>query len=228
MSDNEDWTGNYFNYFTETEEHFQKARGTVLFLMSSLDWALVETWKNSNIPLEAVLRGIDLAFEKWHAKKTKKTQLVNSLTYCVQAVMGEAERMANNMPQNSKKEVDAPFSLEELAGYLGENAEKVAGLGHAETAASLREMLGNATAHYQDLEDLEQRLTVLEERLAGEVRLRQSEQQMLDTRKEMENALRPHRGKMTAAQLMVLEKNFMDRRVFEKAGLPRLSLFYLV
>ena len=116
MSDNEDWTGNYFNYFTETEEHFQKARGTVLFLMSSLDWALVETWKNSNIPLEAVLRGIDLAFEKWHAKKTKKTQLVNSLTYCVQAVMGEAERMANNMPQNSKREVDAPFSLEELAG----------------------------------------------------------------------------------------------------------------
>lgn len=228
MSEQEDWTGNYFNYFTETEEHFQKARGTGLFLMSPLDWALVETWKNSGIPLEAVLVGIDLAFEKWRAKKTQKRQLVNSLTYCVQAVMGEAERLANNTPQNSKKEVDAPFTIEELAGYLGRNADKVAELGYTEAAASLRDMLGNVAVHYQDLEDLEQRLTVLEERLAGEVRSRQTEQAMLDTRKEMENALRPHRGKMTAAQLMVLEKNFMDRRVFENARLPRLSLFYLV
>ena len=50
---------NYFNYFTEIEEHFQRARGTGLFLLSPLDWALIESWKNSGIPLEAVLRGID-------------------------------------------------------------------------------------------------------------------------------------------------------------------------
>ena len=228
MSEGEDWTGNYFNYFTETEEHFQKARGTALFMMSSLDWVLVETWKNSGIPLEAVLVGIDLAFEKWRTKKTKKTQLVNSLTYCVQAVMGEAERLANNTPQNSKKEVEAPFTIEELSAYLERNAGKVAELGYAEAANSLLEMLRNVSVHYQDLEDLEQRLTVLEERLAADVRMRQSEESMLATRKEMENALRPHRGKMTAAQLIVLEKNFMDRRVFENARLPRLSLFYLV
>jgi hypothetical protein len=48
-------TENYFNYFTETEEHFQRARGTGLFLLSPLDWALIEAWKNSGIPLEAVL-----------------------------------------------------------------------------------------------------------------------------------------------------------------------------
>ncbi len=52
---------NYFNYFTEIEEHFQRARGTSLFLLSPLDWALIETWKNSGVPLEAVLRGIDAA-----------------------------------------------------------------------------------------------------------------------------------------------------------------------
>ena len=56
---------NYFNYFTEIEEHFQRARGTSLFLLSPLDWALVESWKNAGVPLEAVLRGIDTAFEKW-------------------------------------------------------------------------------------------------------------------------------------------------------------------
>jgi len=72
---------NYFNYFTETEEHFRRARGTSLFLMSPLDWALVESWKNSGVPLEAVLRGIDAAFEKWRARKVK-TQMVNSLAFC--------------------------------------------------------------------------------------------------------------------------------------------------
>ncbi len=59
---------NYFNYFTEVEEHFQRARGTGLFLLSPVDWALIEAWKNGGIPLEAVLRGIDQAFEKWRAR----------------------------------------------------------------------------------------------------------------------------------------------------------------
>jgi len=44
-----DFLRNYFNYFTEVEEHFQRARGTALFLMSPLDWALVETWKNAGV-----------------------------------------------------------------------------------------------------------------------------------------------------------------------------------
>ena len=56
MSD-EDWVYNYFNYFTEIEEHFQRARGTSLFLLSTLDWALIENWKNAGGPLEAVMRG---------------------------------------------------------------------------------------------------------------------------------------------------------------------------
>src|SRR5438552_17477098 len=83
---------NYFNYFTEIEEHFQRARGTSLFLLSPLDWALVETWKNTEVPLEAVLRGIDSAFEKWRAKRSRG-QMVNSLAWCSQAVMTEAQRM---------------------------------------------------------------------------------------------------------------------------------------
>ena len=87
------WQFNYFNYFTEIEHHFQKARGTSLFLLSSLDWALVETWKDAGVPLEAVLRGIDLSFEKWRTRK-KRGRMVNSLTYCVQAVIDEAEKMA--------------------------------------------------------------------------------------------------------------------------------------
>ena len=69
------WPSNYFNYFTEVEERFQKARGTGLFLLSPLDWALIEAWKNAGIPLEAVLRGVDAAFEKWRSRKNRARPL---------------------------------------------------------------------------------------------------------------------------------------------------------
>ncbi len=101
---------NYFNYFTEIEEHFQQARGTSLFLLSPLDWALIETWKNSGIPLEAVLRGIDASFEKYHARK-KKTQRVNSLAFCAQAVLTEAQLAAGGIETERVPEA-APFPRE--------------------------------------------------------------------------------------------------------------------
>src|SRR5450631_383268 len=108
---------NYFNYFTETEEHFQRARGTSLFLLSPLDWALLESWKNSGVPMEAVLRGIDIAFEKWRSRKVK-TQMVNSLAFCAQAVLSEAQIMAEGAPARPRKESAPPFTVEELRTYL--------------------------------------------------------------------------------------------------------------
>ncbi|MES1261629.1 MAG: hypothetical protein ABUS49_07835, partial [Acidobacteriota bacterium] len=108
---------NYFNYFTEIEEHFQKARGTALFLLSPLDWALIETWKNAGIPLEAVLRGIDAAFEKWRAKRSR-AQLVNSLAFCAQAVMVETQRLADTGRPRPSAEESAPFPGDEIARYL--------------------------------------------------------------------------------------------------------------
>ena len=82
---------NYFNYFTEIEEHYQRRRGTTL-LLSTLDWALIETWKNAGVPLEAALRGIDVAFDKYDQRPTKSKK-VNSLAYCAQAVLAAAEDM---------------------------------------------------------------------------------------------------------------------------------------
>ena len=82
---------NYFNYFTEIEEHFQQRRGT-LIILSPLDWALLETWKDAGLPLEAVLRGIDASFEKWE-KRPRHTKKVNSLAYCAQEVLSAAEEM---------------------------------------------------------------------------------------------------------------------------------------
>lgn len=222
------WPSNYFNYFTEVEERFQKARGTGLFLMSPLDWALVETWKNAGVPLEAALRGIDAAFEKWRTKK-KRGQNVNSVAYCSQAVLAEAQAMAGVAPaRGGHKEAAAPFTLEALQTFLAANADQIRKLaGYAEIAASVDRLAADAPALFHDLEDLEQRLTALEDKMIALGRSRQTEEDLLRARRELDLQLRPYRGKMSAPQLAMLEKQYLERQLLESANLPRLSLFYL-
>jgi hypothetical protein len=220
-----DFTYNYFNYFTEIEEHFQRARGTGLFLLSPLDWALIESWKNSEIPLEAVMRGIDAAFEKWRSRKVK-TQMVNSLAFCSQAVLTEAQIMAGTVRPRARKETPPPFPLDDLRAYLERNAA-VLPAGYEDIAAALHRLAAEVERHYSDLEALEQRLTALEEKTIAIARTQQSEEKMFQARAELDRQLRPYRGKMTADQLAMLEKQYLERQLLEKAGLPRLSLFYM-
>jgi hypothetical protein len=221
----EDWVYNYFNYFTEIEEHFQRARATGLFLLSPLDWALIETWKNAGIPLEAVMRGIDAAFEKWRARKVK-TQMVNSLAFCAQAVLTEAQIMAGTLQPRPRRDAPPPFAEDELRTYLAGNSHAVSAIeGYSEIAAALARLADEA---HPDLEALEQHLTVLEEKMIAIARTRQSEEDLLAARREMDRQLRPYRGKMTADQLSMLEKQYLERTLLEKARLPRLSLFYLI
>jgi hypothetical protein len=228
----DDWQGNYFNYFTEVEEHFQRARGTALFLMSPLDWALVESWKNSGIPLAAVLRGIDAAFVKWRAKKTK-TQAVNSLAYCSQAIATAADEMAKGGPSvmdasaNQDKESNAPFPLADLQSYFSKNIEDVRRQGYPDIVGGLEKIAAESEAWYGNLEELEMRLSALEEKMLAQARARQDEESLFKARRELDLQLRPYRGKMTAAQLSMLERQFLERKLLESAGLPRLSLFYL-
>jgi hypothetical protein len=220
------WPSNYFNYFTEVEERFRKARGTGLFLMSPLDWALVEAWKNAGIPLIAVLRGIDVAFEKWRSRKNR-IQNVNSVAYCAQAVLAEAQLMAGGAQPPGKTSV-APFSLEELHSYLQTNlADLRTKAGFEDISAGLELLTAETEAMYCDLEDLERRLTALEDKMVAIARSHQTDDQLLQARRELDQQLRPYRGKMTAEQLTMLEKQYLDRQLLETNGLPRLSLFYL-
>src|ERR1700679_3633309 len=95
---------NYFHYFSEIEERFSRRRGSLL-LLSTLDWALIETWREAGIPLEAVLRGIDEAFDKHDAKLLRakgRTRKVNGLAWCSQAVMQAVEDMAEAATGSAK------------------------------------------------------------------------------------------------------------------------------
>jgi hypothetical protein len=227
MSEESEWQGNYFNYFTEIEEHFQRARATGLFLLSPLDWALIESWKNSGIPLESVLKGIDDAFEKWRARKVKR-RLVNSLAYCAQAVL----EAARNAPANDRAAAknDAPFAAQEVNVHLHKNAAILAGRPEAalrEIAAALENLALESNREPASLEDLERRLTTLEDKVVAILRSAQTDDDLYAVRQSLDRELRPYRGKMTADQLAMLERRYLDTALLERAKLPRLSLFYL-
>ena len=225
----ENWAGNYFNYFTEIEEHFQRARGTSLFLMSSLDWALVEGWKNNGVPLEAVLRGIDDAFEKYRSRKKKTAQQVNSLSYCAQAVTKAAEEMLNNRPaRKAGPTAEESLPNEQLRAELESRIPELEARGFTTQAAAVRAILAEFATRHQDLEELERHLSAIEEKILAQARAAQSEAELLAARQDLDGELRPHRSRLSAAELTMLEKSFLDRRLFERIGIRRLSLFFLL
>jgi hypothetical protein len=225
---------NYFNYFTEVEELYQKRRGTGL-LLSTVDWALIETWKDAGIPLAAVLRGIDATFDKYDQRP--KSKKINSLAYCSQEVLAAAEELKEAAvgARQEPAEASAGLGPEEIARFFRQNAEK---LRHAsappsallvaeECAATLTDLASTMTASPVRLEDLERRLTVLEEKLLAALTVNAAENELFALRTEADREIAPYRSKMPGAQIQQLQKQFMHKRLFEKAKIPRLSLFYL-
>jgi hypothetical protein len=215
------------SYLQAVEDHFRQARGTGSFFLSPLDWALVDAWRSGGIPLEAVFRGIDVTFEKWHKRPAQaRIQMVNSIAYCAQPIAEEAQAMANaSAGPKIKKEGAAPFPIDDVRAFLARNAELLRKAGHEKSAASLESL--DLDALYSDLEQLEQRLTAIEEMMIASLCAAATEEQLLDARHALDHELKPYRNRMTADQIGMLEKKFMERRLLEAAGLPRLSLFYL-
>ena len=230
---------NYFHYFSEIEEHFQRRRGTAL-LLSTLDWALIETWKESGIPLQAVLRGIDTAFDHYDSRP-RKTRKINSLAYCAQAVMTAAEDLqeaalgtSNSRPQDEALQPQAiALFLETNAEDLRAAGEKMPALANAvvkQTERGLREMaesLRSGDPKLMKLEQVERRLTVLEEKLFAALLAASPEAELLEVRTQAGAEMAPYRRKMPAAQIEQLHRQYIHKRLFERYRLPRLSLFYM-
>lgn len=230
---------NYFNYFTEIEDHFQRRRGSGL-LLSTLDWALIEIWKDAGIPLEAVLRGIDAAFDKYD-QRPSRSQKINSLAYCAQAVLVAAEDIKEAAVGTTMSEPQTGFEYTEVTVFLRRNAklleearlpESAAVSGQVvarETAATLRGMAAEIESANTPprLEDLERRLTVVEEKLFAVLLAATPDDQIVSVRVEADRELAPYRSKMSGTQIAQLQKQFVHKRLLEKCGVPRLSLFYM-
>jgi predicted nucleic acid-binding Zn-ribbon protein len=156
--------------------------------------------------------------------------MVNSLAYCSQAVLEEAKRMGDAGKPRAPKSTDSPFAIEELERYISGSAEKIRSTGHAAfapVAESLEQIRKEIPALSSDLEDLERRLTALEEKLVAAARTLLADDVLVDLRRSLDSELSPFRGKMTADQISMLERRYLDTAVLEKSSLPRLSLFYL-
>jgi len=232
---------NYFNYFTEIEERFQRRRGSTL-LLSTLDWALIETWKDAGIPLEAALRGIDSAFDRYDERPTRSKK-VNSLAYCAQEVLTAAEEMKEAAVGTNRSE-DAVsrttgFEPAIVAAFLRRNAAllDVAKLPERsgispnavarETAQTLQQLATQLETTRTRMEDLERHLTMLEEKLFSILLAAASDEEVLSVRAQADRELAPYRSKMPTAQIGQLQKQYTYKRLLERYNLPRLSLFYI-
>jgi len=236
---------NYFEYFSEIEERFSRRRGTIL-LLSTLDWALIETWREAGIPLQAVLRGIDEAFDKHDAKAQRsRSRKVNGLAWCAQAVMQAAEasvEASTGAAPAARPVSESGFEPQRVAAYLDRNAEllngpfiaeshpAMSGLQDVRTTTALRlSELAAAMRSEQPLplDELDRTLTVLEERLFAALQSSATEQQLVDLRAQADRELAPYRARMSAVQLRQVQQQFLHKRLLELHALPRLSLFYM-
>ncbi|MEG9435514.1 hypothetical protein JAO29_04970 [Edaphobacter sp. HDX4] len=234
---------NYFNYFTEIEERFQQRRGSLLML-STLDWALIETWREAGIPLETVLRGIDNAFDK-HDERTRRStgrmRKVNGLGWCAQSVMEAVEQameaaIGTASAGEPEQPVDSGFESERVAIYLEQNATMLEAaklkppaddVGR-ETAVRLRALAaGLRVDPSMRLEDLDRTLSVLEEKIFAGLLTAADEDELTGLREQASRELAPYRGKMQAVQIKQIQQQFLQKKLLEARNLPRLSLFYM-
>jgi hypothetical protein len=232
---------NYFNYFTEIEERFQQRRGAIL-LLSTLDWALIETWQEAGVPLEAVLRGIDTAFDKYESRQKRgRMRRVNGLAWCSQAVMEAAEELREASAGTAPSSVvpgETGFEHERVAAHLEAAAAVLDGstIAHdacGATATRLRELAvdartaTNAATAAHEMETVERVLTVLEEKLFDALRAAAPERLLVELKEHAARELAPYRSRMGAVQLRQVEHQFVQKQLLVNYNLPRLSLFYM-
>jgi hypothetical protein len=237
---------NYFNYFTEIEDAFVRRRGKHL-LLSPMDWALIERWKELNVPLHIVLRGIEQSFDSWESKPRKRS--VKSLLYCQEEVEAQyaewLESRVGATPETVTAETASddeplPFARQAIFDHLQRGKEALERAGRQREAQDdLRETIGRvsdlldavqkdfAAATRPDARQLEVSLTGLERMLSDALLRVAPPEEMAAAQKEIKEQLRPYRSHMARAAYEQTFNNLLLKRLREDFGVPRLSLFYL-
>ncbi len=204
-------------------------------MLSTLDWALIEAWREGGVPLEAVLRGIDDAFDKHDAQKlragAKRQKRINGLAWAAQSVMAAAEGAVDaatgqRVEPAAKVERESGFEGEPVARYLEGNAAAMEATDPG-LATRLRELAGEVRGGKAEMEGLDRTLSVLEEKLVAGLLASAPEVELVDLREQAARELAPYRGRMHAVQIRQVEQQFLQKRLLEARGLPRLSLFYM-
>jgi hypothetical protein len=235
---------NYFNYFTEIEDAFVRRRGKHLML-SPMDWALIERWKELNVPLHIVLRGIEQSFDSWEAKPRKRT--VKSLLYCQEEIEAQyAEWLESRVGAAIEegvapagKEEGLPFPRQAVLEHMQRGCQALQTVAKDLNEGELAETISRvvpllealesdfAKAAIPDARQLEISLTGLERMLSDSLKSAVSQAQLSAAQTEIKEQLRPYRSHMDKAAYEQTFNNLLLKRLREDFGLPRLSLFYL-
>ena len=238
------WTLNYFSYFSEIEDTFIRRRGKHLML-SPMDWALIESWKERGVPLHVALRGIEHAFDSYDAKKHKRT--VKTLLYCQEEVEAQyAEWLESRVGSHddqpeSDQDSSSPFpratvlahlerSLEEFTGLASQRASRQDELSEAFARATklLTEIADDYRSSAQaDTRKLEQSLTGVERMLDDAMRSGIDGETLRLIDIEVDSQIKPYKRHMDKAAFAQTRDNLFRKRLREHFGVPRLSLFFL-
>lgn len=235
---------NYFSYFSEIEDTFIRRRGKHLML-SPIDWALIESWKERGVPLHVALRGIEHSFDSYEAKKHKRT--VKTLLYCQEEVEAQyAEWRESRVGSHDEKAESAtasdtsPFSRDAVLDHLARNLDEIQQLSNERKEEdSFGEALARAVALLNEIRDdystsanpdtrkLEESLTGIDRLLDDSIRAVVKETELASILAEIDAQMNPYKRHMDKPTFEQTRNNLMRKRLRDHFGVPRLSLFYL-
>jgi len=235
---------NYFSYFSEIEDTFIRRRGKHLML-SPIDWALIESWKERGVPLHVAVRGIEHAFDSYDAKKQKRT--VKTLLYCQEEVEAQyAEWLESRVGSHDDKtdaadDFKSPFPRTTVIAHLERSVAEFTRLGSQRKSAQdeFSEALMRATKLLTEIADdyrssaqpdtrkLEESLTGVERMIDDAMRtaIDSKTLKLIDT--EVDSQIKPYKRHMDKAAFAQTRENLLRKRLREHFGVPRLSLFFL-
>ncbi len=240
---------NYYNYFTEVEEHFIRRRGKHLYV-SPLDWSLIATWRDAGVPLNVALRGIDKAMDSYHSRPRRSSERCSTLFYCHDTVMAEFARhlesrvgeqqtdedAARTEPARSEEGPDKESVLRFLNARTGEIERLRPKLQGCETAVEairrVADRLGEIARNLEsealfDTESLERDLGILDELLVAGLRAALSEEEREEWEQEAKRDLRVYKKRLPKETYGKILENFRRTKTHRHFGIGELSLFAL-
>jgi hypothetical protein len=234
---------NYYNYFTEIEEHFVKRRGKHL-LVSPMDWNLIAIWRETGIPLQVALRGIDIAMDSFFARRDRANSKLNTLCYCHDSVMEEyaryqESRVGESQGEESSETENVESERTEILKVLSQRineiktlpakqyfGESVGGIHRA--LARLEEIMQSLEADSRvDSEALERDLGIAEEILMEQLRAAISAEQMAEWEKESKSELKIYKKRLPKETYERIHRNFLNGRIRQHFQIGELSIFHL-
>lgn len=221
---------NYYNYFTEIEDTFVRRRGKHL-LLSPLDWALIENWRERGIPLHIVIRGIEQVFDNF--EKNPRPRSIKGLMFCREEVEAQYEEWLKGQTGKSpeRQTPETALSTDEIKEHL---AGLIAAL-RLNTNPDLREPINRAVARLEELrtnlpanpETIDKSLGDIEEMLNNELLGKTDSAKIKRFERDVNALLRAYRTTMEPDAFEHTKRLMILKFLREDEGIPRLSLFYV-